>query len=429
MHFDPDCGVRYRYLRPMIEYERFTLKNGLRVILHQDLTTPLVAINMLYDVGSRDEHPDKTGFAHLFEHLMFGGSDGAESFDDPIQNAGGECNAFTNSDVTNFFSILPADNLELGLYLEADRMHRLTLNEKTLNIQRSVVIEEFKETCLNQPYGEMWHNLAPLAYRQHAYKWPTIGMEISHIDQASIDDVGSFYQSYYGPNNAICVIAGNFERDLLFAMLEKHFGSIPDRPRPIRDLEREPEQTESRKRTHHSNIPVDTLYMAFHMPGRTDENYYPSDLLSDIMASGKSARIYQTLVRQLQLCTEADVYITGTIDPGLIIVEAKPSNGHTLKEIETAVWDLLDELITEKISDRELEKHKNKIESSICFSNISILNKAMNLAFYELIGEPELINTEQEKYQGITADSIQQAARVIFLKENCSTLYYRKAVG
>ena len=413
----------------MIKYERLTLKNGLQVVLHQDMTTPLVAINMLYDVGSKDENPEKTGFAHLFEHLMFGGSDGAESFDDPIQNAGGECNAFTNSDITNFFSILPADNLELGLYLEADRMHRLTLNKKSLNVQRSVVTEEFKETCLNQPYGDMWHNLAPLAYKEHAYKWPTIGLEISHIDQASIDDVGSFYQSYYGPNNAICVIAGNFDRELVTQMLDKHFGSIPARTRPQRLINREPAQTESRKLTHHSNIPVDTLYMAFHMPGRTEANYYPSDLLSDIMASGKSARLYQKLVRELKICTEADAYITGTIDPGLIIIEAKPSNGHTLEEIETAVWELLKEMAEHRLSDRELEKHKNKIESSICFSNISILNKAMNLAFYELIGEPELINTEQEKYQEITADDMLEAARVIFRGDNCSTLYYRRARG
>ena len=412
----------------MIKYERITLNNGLRVVLHQDQTTPLVAINVLYDVGSKDENPGKTGFAHLFEHLMFGGSDGAESFDDPIQNAGGECNAFTNSDITNFFSILPADNLELGLYLEADRMHRLTLNEKTLNVQRNVVTEEFKETCLNQPYGDMWHNLAPLAYQKHAYKWPTIGLEIAHITQASIDDVGSFYQSYYGPNNAICVIAGNFDRDKVLDILENQFRSIPARPRPDRQIEREPVQTGSRTLTHHSNIPVDTLYMAFHMPGRTEDNYYPSDLLSDILASGKSARLYQSLVRQLQLCTEADAYITGTIDPGLLIIEAKPSNGHTLDEIESAIWNLLNEMITRPLSLKELEKHKNKIESSICFSNISILNKAMNLAFYELIGETELINTEQEMYQGIKANDMQEAARVIFRRDNCSTLYYRKEV-
>jgi predicted Zn-dependent peptidase len=275
----------------------------------------------------------------------------------------------------------------------------------------------------------MWHNLAPLAYQQHAYKWPTIGLEISHIDQASIEDVGAFYKNYYGPNNAICVIAGNFDRDNVIEMLNKQFGNIPSRPRPKRQLNIEPPQTESRKLTHHSNIPVDTLYMAFHMPGRTEETYYPSDLLSDIMASGKSARLYQTLVRQLKICTEADAYISGTVDPGLLIIEAKPSNGHTLEEIERAVWDILNALKTDKISARELEKHKNKIESSICFSNISILNKAMNLAFYELIGEPELINTEQDKYQEITADAMRGAAESIFQEGNCSTLYYLREVG
>jgi predicted Zn-dependent peptidase len=277
----------------MIKYERHTLQNGLRVLLHHDATTPLVAINMLYDVGSRDEDPEHTGFAHLFEHLMFGGSEGAESFDDPIQNAGGDCNAFTNSDVTNFFSILPAENLPLGLFLEADRMHRLVLNEKVLDTQRKVVIEEFKETCLNQPYGDIWHVLAPLAYQKHPYKWPTIGDRIEHIAASTIDDVARFYKAFYGPNNAICVICGNYDPTTIMETIETYFGQIPARPRPLRSLNVEPPQDDQRRLVHRSDIPTDSIFMAFHMPSRTDNGYYTADLISDLLASGRSSRLYQ----------------------------------------------------------------------------------------------------------------------------------------
>ena len=410
----------------MIKYHRHTLDNGLRVILHHDATTPLVAINMLYDVGSRDEDPAHTGFAHLFEHLMFGGSEGAESFDDPIQNAGGDCNAFTNSDVTNFFSILPAENLPLGLFLEADRMQNLVLNEKVLDTQRKVVTEEFKETCLNQPYGDIWHVLAPLAYREHSYKWPTIGDKIEHITASTIDDVARFYKSYYGPNNAICVIAGNYNEDTIIADIEKFFGDIPARNRPDRNIPIEPHQSDERRLIHRSDIPVDTIFLAFHMPSRSDAGYYTADLISDLLAAGKSSRLYQALVREQELCIEADAYITGTIDPGLLIVEAKPANGYPLETIENAIWRVLDELKDSPVDSVELARHQNKIESSIHFSNCSILNKAMNLAFFELIGDIELINTEHYQYQRITAEEISAAARKLLSRENCSVLYYQK---
>lgn len=410
----------------MIKYERHTLDNGLRVLLHHDATTPLVAINVLYDVGSRDEDPEHTGFAHLFEHLMFGGSEGAESFDDPIQNAGGDCNAFTNSDVTNFFSILPAENLPLGLFLEADRMHRLVLNEKVLDTQRKVVTEEFKETCLNQPYGDIWHILAPLAYHEHPYKWPTIGDKIEHIAASTIDDVARFYKAFYGPNNAICVISGNYDPATIMKTVETYFGGIPARPRPERNLNIEPPQGDQRRLIHRSDIPTDSIFMAFHMPSRTDSGYYTADLISDLLASGKSSRLYQALVREQELCVEADAYITGTIDPGLLIIEAKPANGYPLETIEQAIWEVLEELKDTPVGDVELSRHQNKIESSIHFSNTSILNKAMNLAFFELIDEIELINNEYYQYQRITAEEIQRTARSLLRPENCSVLYYQK---
>lgn len=410
----------------MIAYERFELSNGLRVVLHPDMTTPLVTINVLYDVGSRDENPDRTGFAHLFEHLMFGGSVGAESFDDPIQNAGGECNAFTNSDVTNFFSVLPASNIELGLFLEADRMHRLILNERSLEVQRKVVTEEFKETCLNQPYGDLWHFLAPLSYQEHSYKWPTIGSKLEHIADASLDDVATFYNKYYGPDNAICVIAGNFDRDEVLRLIDRHFARIPSRHHPLRNIPEEARQEVPRRLEHFANVPVDTMFMTFHMGGRKDPLYYTADMLSDILGSGKSSRLHQRLVREQTLCSEIDAYISGTIDPGLLIIEAKPSNGHKLGDIEHAIRKELNELIQGGIEQSELERHKHKIESSIGFANCSILNKAMNLAYFELISEPELINTELDHYRDITAQQLSNMASDLFRESNTNILYYRR---
>ena len=396
-------------------------------MLHPDNTTPLVTINVLYDVGSRDENPDRTGFAHLFEHLMFGGSVGAESFDDPIQNAGGECNAFTNSDVTNFFSVLPASNIELGLFLEADRMHRLILNERSLEVQRKVVTEEFKETCLNQPYGDLWHHLAPLSYKAHSYMWPTIGRELDHIAQASLDDVANFYNKYYGPDNAICVIAGNFDRDEVLRLLDKHFAPISSRNHPQRTISAEPRQDGERRLEHFASVPVDTIFMTFHMGGRTDPLYYTADMLSDILGSGKSSRLHQKLVREQTLCSEIDAYISGTVDPGLLIIEAKPSNGHDLAEIETTIRQELNDLSNGNIDSDEIDRHKHKIESSIGFANCSILNKAMNLAYFELIGEAELINTELDHYREITPEQLVNTASDLFREGNTNTLYYRRA--
>ena len=410
----------------MIQYSRHTLDNGLRIVIHEDYSTPVVAINILYNVGSRDDHPDRTGFAHLFEHLMFGGSKNAPSYDDPIQFAGGESNAFTNTDVTNFFCILPAENFELGLFLEADRMQYLKLDRHLLGVEQQVVCEEFKETCLSEPYGDVWHLLSALAYKNHPYRWPVIGMSMDHIAGAGIDDVQRFYHDYYGPNNAVCVVAGPVKTEDALEQVKKHFGHIEKRIRPVQYFSGEQTQQTIRTAEHQSEVPVDAVFMAFHMGNRMDAGYYEADLLADILASGFASRMHCALVKEMQCATSIDAYITGTSDPGLFIIEAKCADGHSPSKVESAIWPLLQDLSKLPVGERELARHIHKSESSIAYSNMSVLNKAMNLAYFELIGDTELINSEQEMYEKITAEMLQQTAATLFREENCSILYYHK---
>lgn len=411
----------------MIKFVKFELKNGLRVLVHEDKSTPMVAVNVLYDVGAKDELPEKTGFAHLFEHLMFGGTVAAPNFDEPLQNAGGDCNAFTNSDLTNFYDILPAENLEIALWLESDRMKSLKINQKSLSTQQKVVVEEFKETCLNEPYGDVWHHLNGMAYQVHPYKWPTIGSVPKHVEDANLEDVKHFYSKFYAPNNAILVIAGNVELEQTKALVEKWFGHIPAGAPTHRNLSQEPEQTAFRQLTKFGKVPMDAIYMAFHMPARDDQNYYTIDLLSDVLSNGQSSRLYRRLLKEQQLVSVIDCYITGNIDPGLLIIEAKPAEGKQLEEVEAAILKEIEILKTELLDERELQKIKNKVESNLVFSEMNVLNKAINLAFYELIGDIDLINTEGERYQQVTAEGIREAARKILTRENCSVLYYKMA--
>lgn len=385
----------------------------------------MVAVNVLYNVGARDEMPEKTGFAHLFEHLMFGGSANVPDFDDPIQNAGGENNAFTNNDVTNFYDILPADNIETALWLESDRMLSLNLDPQVLDVQRKVVVEEFKETCLNQPYGDVWHHLADMAYQVHPYRWPTIGKVPKHVEDATIDDVREFYGKFYAPNNAILAITGNIKTDKARKLAEKWFGDIPAKAVPERRLPKEPVQKQLQQRILHANVPVDALYMAFHAPGRMEASYYATDLLSDILSNGPSSRLYRHLLKERKLVTAIDCYITGNVDPGLFIVEARPAKGYDLQQIEEFIWEELDQLKSMPVQDRELEKVKNKMESSLIFSESNILTKALNLAFYELLGDPDQINREVELYSQITAEDLLRVSQSLFTRENCSTLYYK----
>ncbi len=409
----------------MINFSKFELANGLKVIVHEDDSTPMAAVNVLYNVGARDESPEKTGFAHLFEHLMFGGSANIPDFDEPIQRAGGENNAFTNNDITNFYNVVPADNIETVFWLESDRMLHLNIDKKVLEVQRKVVIEEFKETCLNEPYGDVWHHIADLAFKVHPYRWPTIGKIPKHVEEATLEDVQDFYKKYYNPNNAILVIAGNIKTEKIKTLAEEWFGEIPSGDIPNRHIPQEPPQLEMHQRIQFSNVPVDAIYLAFHTPARNDKDFYTVDLLSDVLCNGGSSRLYRRLLRNERLFTNIDAYITGNIDPGLLIIEGKPADGVSIEAAEAAIWKELEILKNEPIPETELQKLKNKIESTLVFSETNVLNKAINLAFFELLGDADLINQEVAAYRKITTDDIQRVAKKILTKENCSELYYK----
>ena len=409
----------------MIEFSRFELSNGLRVLVHEDDSTPLAAINILYNVGSKHESPDKTGFAHLFEHLMFGGSLNIPDFDGPIQLAGGENNAFTNHDITNFYDILPAQNLETAFWLESDRMLSLNFDPRVLSVQQKVVVEEFKETCLNEPYGDVWHHLSDMAFKVHPYRWPTIGKVPKHVEDVTMTDVKDFFYSYYRPNNAIMVLAGNVKLADVKRLANKWFGNIEPGAIQERNIPVEPPQLKLERRINEANVPVDALYLAFHTPGRMDKDFYITDLLSDVLCNGQSSRLYRRLLKEKKLFNAIDCYITGSIDPGLLIIEGKPAEGVSLEEAGVAIWQELEELKAEPIPEKELQKLKNKIESVLTFSEMNVLNKAINLAFFELLGNANLINEETSIYQDVTVEDIHRLANQILTKENCSELFYK----
>lgn len=408
----------------MINFEKFVLDNGLRVIVHKDESTPIVAMNILYNVGARDEESDKTGFAHLFEHLMFGGSVNIPKYDTPLENAGGENNAFTNNDITNYYLTIPKQNMELAFWLESDRMLNLAFSEKSLEVQRNVVIEEFNQSYLNQPYGDVWLLLRPLSYKVHPYQWSTIGKDISHIENAQMKDVKSFYQKYYNPNNAIMVIAGNVELEEIKQLSEKWFGPIARGPEIKRDLPKEPLQKEARTQTVKRDVPFDSIYKSYHMCSRHDNRYHTSDLISDVLSNGDSSRLYNKLVKEQNIFSDIQAYITGDIDEGAFIFNGKLVDGISMEEADKAIEDEISRLIKEPVSEDELNKVKNKIESTLEFSEMNILNKAMNLAYSELLGDANLINLEIEKYNEVSQQAIQSVAKEIFNKNNCSTLYY-----
>lgn len=408
----------------MVLFDRFTLENGLKVLVHEDPTTPMAVVNILYDVGARDEDPDKTGFAHLFEHLMFGGSVNIPSYDEPLQRVGGENNAFTSNDITNYYITLPAVNLETAFWLESDRMLSLAFSEKSLEVQRNVVCEEFKQRYLNQPYGDVWLKLRPMAYKKHPYQWATIGKVLEHIENATIDDVRDFFKKHYNPANAILVVGGSVKTEQVKLLAEKWFGGIPGLEKPSRNLEPEPEQTEKRELTVHADVPLNAIYKAFHMPSRNDENYFAVDLISDILSRGNSSRLFRKLLKEQKLFSEINAYLTGSLDAGLFVVEGKPLPGVSMEIAEASIWHELEQLKTNLVPDDELTKVKNKIESTMVFSEMSLLDKAMNLAFFELLGDADRLNSETQKYLAVTAAQIQQQAQHIFRTENSSTLYY-----
>lgn len=409
----------------MIQVNRYTLANGLRIVHNEDDSTQMVALNLLYDVGARDEDPSHTGFAHLFEHLMFGGSLHIPDYDTPVQNAGGENNAWTNNDITNYYITLPHQNVETGFWLESDRMLSLDFSPKSLEVQRQVVIEEFKQRNLNQPYGDASHLLRELAYESHPYRWPTIGKEIAHIAQATLEEVKDFFYRFYAPNNAILAVTGHISFEETIQLAEKWFGPIPARNISPRQLPAEKPQTAVRRKTVERKVPVDAIYMAFHMSNRMHPDYYVYDMITDILSNGRSSRFIQSLVQEQKLFTSIDAYISGSLDEGLLHVTGKPVEGVSLEQAEEAIWKELEKMKTVPVSEQELEKVKNRYESEQIFNNINYLNVATNLAFFELTGKAEDINEEVGKYRAVTAEQIQATSARCFVPENCSILYYK----
>ena len=408
----------------MIQFEKFKLKNNLTVIVHQDKSTPMACINIIYDVGARDEDENKTGFAHLFEHLMFGGSVNIPSYDEPLQRVGGENNAFTSNDITNYYITLPAANLETAFWLESDRMLSLAFSEKSLEVQRNVVIEEFKQRYLNQPYGDVWLRLRPMVYKEHSYRWDTIGKNIEHIAEASMADVKAFFKKHYNPQNAIMVVGGNIKTEDVKLMAEKWFGPIPAGERYNRNLAQEPEQHEERRDSVTAKVPLNDVYIALQMPDRRSEEFHAVELLGDILSRGKSSRLYKALVKEQQLFSEIHAYLTGSLDKGMFVIEGKPLTGIAVEDAEAAIWREIEKLKAEEVPAEELDKVKNKMESTMVFSEMSLLDKAMNLAYFELLSDAENLNSETDKFLAVTAAQIKEQANKLFRKDNSSTLIY-----
>lgn len=410
----------------MVKFDRFSLSNGLRVLVHRDETTPMAVVNVMYDVGARDEDPSKTGFAHLFEHLMFGGSVNIPDYDEPLQMAGGENNAYTTNDLTNYYIQIPAENLETAFWLESDRMLSLAFSKKSLDVQRKVVCEEFKEHYINKPYGNAWHEMRSLAYKVHPYQWMTIGKELRHIEEATLEDVKSFFFKHYRPVNAILVVAGNVDSDRVLALAEKWFGGIPSGEKYIRNIPQEPEQQEERKLELRADVPLDAFYRTYHMGARMSDVYYPQDLLSEILSGGGSSRLFQALVKEKQLFSNIDCFHFGSVEPGLFTIQGKLVQGVAMEVAEKAIDEQLNILLQDGISAEELEKVKNKTESLIAFEDMSVMNRANSLAFYELMGEPNRMNEELDRYQAVSANELMDAAHHLLRPSNANTIHYLK---
>ena len=408
----------------MVDFKKHTLANGLRVIIHEDRSTPMVAVNVVYDVGSRDESLNCTGFAHLFEHLMFSGSSNVPDFDVPIQMAGGENNAFTNTDMTSFYNVLPAENVETALWLESDRMQSLGISQKDFEVQQKVVVEEFKETCLNEPYGDLMHHMLELAYESHPYRWPTIGLVPEHISDAKLAAVTAFYERYYNPSNAVLVLAGKIDESRGLALVEKWFGDIKALPTNKRKLPQEQPQQKFKSKVVKSTVPLPAIYRSYHMVGRLHPDYYAYDLLSDALGNGRSSRLYQRLHKEKNMFTIIDSYISGSFDPGLFILEGQPLPHVSIDKARSAIVQELESIKARLIPEDELQKIKNKVESSLEYAEVNILHKAQSLAYYELLGNAGLINNEGPSYQNVTSEDILRVAREVFREENCCEVVY-----
>ncbi len=409
----------------MIHYSRFVLKNGLTVIHHLDENSQLAVLNLLYKVGSKEEDPNKTGFAHLFEHLMFGGTPNIPEFDEPLQEAGGDSNAFTSNDITNYYLSLPLSNIETGFWLESDRMRGLAFSQKSLDVQKGVVIEEFKERYLNQPYGDIWLRILPLAYKEHPYSWPTIGKEISHIEEANMDQVKCFFKNFYAPNNCILVVAGNISFERVKELCSIYFEDIPAQEIKRINYPQESVQTEARFQEIQSDVPSNLILKAWHMGDRLSQNYYAMDLLSDILGSGKGSRLYDELVKKQAIFSEIDAYISGDTEPGLFLIEGKMLPETSFDQAENAIKGALNEFFRTGCTDRELTMVQNKTETNIRFGDVNLLNRAMKLAFAEYLGDIELTNKEINLYLDITKEILLSEAKRTLVDTNCSTIHYK----
>ena len=408
----------------MIQFEKFQLDNGLKVLVHQDTSTPMAVVNVLYNVGAKDEDPAKTGFAHLFEHLMFGGSVNIPVYDEPLQRAGGENNAYTTNDLTNYYCQIPAENIETAFWLESDRMLSLAFSKKSLEVQRKVVCEEFKEHYINKPYGDAWHKMRSLAYTQHPYRWMTIGASLAHVEDATMEDVKDFFFQFYRPNNAILVVTGNVETEQVKKLAEKWFGPIEAGKAYVRNLPKEPLQEKTRSMDLRADVPLDMLMMTWHMGGRFDEGYHATDLITEVLGGGTSARLYEQLIKVKQIFSSIDCYHFGTVDPGLLVIEGKLVKGISMAVAEKAVLEEIEKIKNEILDAKEVQKVINKTESVICFEDMSIMNRAHSLAYYELLGDADLMNKELGMYQRVTPTMIQHTAQQIFQENNRNTLYY-----
>ena len=408
----------------MIQFEKFQLDNGLKVLVHQDTSTPMAVVNVLYNVGAKDEDPAKTGFAHLFEHLMFGGSVNIPVYDEPLQRAGGENNAYTTNDLTNYYCQIPAENIETAFWLESDRMLSLAFSKKSLEVQRKVVCEEFKEHYINKPYGDAWHKMRSLAYTQHPYRWMTIGASLQHVEDATMEDVKDFFFQFYRPNNAILVVTGNVQTEQVKQLAQKWFGPIEAGKPYVRNLPKEPVQEKSRTMDVRADVPLDMLMMTWHMGGRFDEGYHATDLITEVLGGGTSARLYEQLIKVKQIFSSIDCYHFGTVDPGLLVIEGKLVKGISMAVAEKAVLEEIEKIKNEILDAKEVQKVINKTESVICFEDMSIMNRAHSLAYYELLGDADLMNKELSMYQKVTPTMIQHTAQEIFQENNRNTLYY-----
>lgn len=409
----------------MITYKKKTLSNSLTVIVNRDRASRMAAVNLLYRVGARNEHPSCTGLAHLFEHLMFRGTHNVPDFDTPVQMACGENNAFTNNDYTDFYITLPVDNIETALWLESDRMTGLNLSAEAIEIEKRVVIEEFRQRYLNQPYGDQNMLLRDMVYTTHPYRWATIGLTPEHIEQASPEQIRDFYRRFYHPSNAILSISADIDEERVFELAKKWFGDIADTPHITPQIPTEPQQTEARRCIVERDVPATTITIAFHMGHRLSRDFFLGDMTSDLLAGGDSARLYERLIKKRRLFASTNAYISGDVDPGMFVFTAQLHAHCTEAEAEAAIWEEIEDLKNCNISKYEVEKVKNKFEANTLFGELNVMNKAMNLGYYEMVGDLDLINREVEIYRSLTAEDVANFSRRIFTKENSSTLIYR----